>query len=135
MISQSRADACVQEAARPLIEMSYQELKELAERVKRKSADEHWEVMVDGEAAEVCMMIGETGVLCRRICVELVLASDYARQGSHVPGVYFERFKSGRLYVARAYSWYTAAVYALYFIIILFLLVVGLYAARSCVHL
>ena len=131
MISQSRADACVQDAARPLMEMSYQELKELAERVKRKSADEHWEVMVDGEAAEVCMMIGETGVLCRRICVELVLACDYAGQGSHVPGVYFERFKSGRLYVARASGWHIVAVYALCLLGIVCLLVASLYAARS----
>jgi len=131
MISQDRADAAIEDAARSLLEMTYDQLNDLSKRVKRKLAHESWEISVDGEPAYVSMMIGEIGCLRKRVCVELVLGSECADQWAHVPCVYFERFKSGRLYVARASAWHMVAVYALLLAGITFVALVVLHLAKN----
>ena len=130
MISQERADACIEDAARELMEMSYDELKQLDRRIQNKSEDDVRELEFDGENVAVFMMLGEIGVLRKRICVELVLHSEDGTQWKRVPCAYFERYKSGKLYVARASSWVIVGLYAYFLVGLAIFLGFGFYFAN-----
>ena len=106
MISQEQADAALVQAARELMEMSYDELALLDNRLPRSPEDEWRElpsIAVGGEKFHVHLLIGKIGWFRRRFSVEMVLNSEDGTQWPRVPCVYFERFRSGRLYVARTH--------------------------------
>lgn len=99
MISQQEAEVLLAHAADEFIGMSYDELKQLEKRIASGGADSR-ELLIHGEKLVIFISIGEYGVFRKRVAVELTLAAAWPAQWPRTPCAYFERFRSGRLYVA-----------------------------------
>jgi len=102
LISEEQAREALANAARGLMDMNYEDL----ERVDRQTPESNdgWRelspVAVGDEQLHVHVLMGKLGLFRPRISVELVCSTEDGPQWDRVPCVYFERFKSGRLYVA-----------------------------------
>ena len=108
MISRKQATDYLQKEAAELMALNYDELRALADRLQA-SSDEEWpelkRLTVDGETLHICALIRTWG-LRRRVSVELlVLNDDGTISPKVIPGVYFERFKSGRLHRPNVEWW------------------------------
>jgi hypothetical protein len=104
MIAPDDANKLLQGVAADLKSLSYEELKELATGLQRPANDE-WcklrELNVDDQKLQVAARVSNYGLFRPRISVELIIYSeDGTIDPRVVPSVYFERFKSGRLYPA-----------------------------------
>jgi len=113
MISIEQATDCLQKQAAELMDLNYDELRALADRLQA-SSDEEWpelkRLTVDGETLHICALIRSWG-LRRRVSVELLALNDDGTISPKViPGVYFERFKSGRLYWPNIEWWQLSIV-------------------------
>ena len=108
MITQEQANACLEEVARELKGMSYEELCLLLTQLPC-SPSSRWrasrQLSVAGEKLYVNVLISRLDYFRRRVSVEMVLSSEGETQWPHVPCVYFERFKSGRLSAREASRW------------------------------
>lgn len=109
MISKEDAWAVLDAAAAQLKTLTYEELGKLAAGLLG-SPDTEWrefqQVTLGGEHLHIDVLMGGWGLLRRRISVEMVLSSDDGTlTPATVPCVYFERFRSGRLYVPRTKGW------------------------------
>ena len=102
MLSQNDADRCIEAAAVELKSLSYEELERFAELEDRDDAVLDRQLDVFGETVYVNIAIGKLGRFRKRICVEMILSAEGGHQWARVPCVYFERFESGRLWVAQA---------------------------------
>lgn len=116
MITKQHAEGAVEQVAECLMKMSYVELVELGNDIARHSEHDRTVVSVDGRDAIVTMTISTTGVLQKRVCVELDCFSDSMNPEHPLASRYFEKFGSGRIYVAQ-YS--TLALYAICFLALL----------------
>jgi len=103
MISETRALAMLESAAGLLRNMSYGELSELEQKCKQDPQICTQEIEIEQEPAWLST-VERYGLFRRRISVEMTISADSDDQWSNVPCVYFERFKSGRLYEARVLS-------------------------------
>ena len=113
MLSQEGANACIEAAAAELKQLSYEELEKLAACQDGNDVTLDRELKVSGETVYVNTAIGKLGRIHKRVCVEMVLSAKGGTLWPDTPCVYFERFESGRLYVARAKGWETALFKAL----------------------
>lgn len=100
MLSLEAANAYLEMAASDLKELSYDELESFA---RSHCMFDNWqsrESLVEGEKVEVNTMICKLGRLHKRISVEMTLSVEGEGEGDALsyPFIYFERFKSGRLY-------------------------------------
>ena len=105
MLSQQDAYARLETAAAELKELSYEKLEIFA---RSHCMLDNWQsraLLVDGETFDVNTMICKLGRLHKRISVEMTVSAEGDIQWSETPCVYFERYKSGRLYVAQAKGW------------------------------
>ena len=102
MLSQEDADACIEAAAADLKSLSYEELERLA---RLHGSSDEWqsrELQTAGETVYVNTTFAKFGRFRKRVSVEMVLSAEGGCDWPRVPCVYFERFKSGQLFVARA---------------------------------
>lgn len=109
MVTKKQADAALAVVTDELLKLSYDELKilgeQLSEQLKENPEADVREVSTEGGTAWVAMMIGELGIINKKICVELTLITKDEEAKNPLAYEYFERYKSGRLYVARAKRW------------------------------
>ncbi len=103
MLSQKDANACVKAAADDIMKSSYDELFELLKGQDDIRLDR--EVMLSGETFYLSTAIGKLGFWRKRICVEIVLSAKGGFKWPETPCVYFERFKSGRIYLGEVKPW------------------------------
>ena len=113
MLSQKDADACLEAASADLKSLSYNDLEKLAKRQTPNGEEENIELKVAGKRAYISTTITKFGRFRKRVSVEMVLAVEGGKELKRTPCVYFERFESGRLYVARAKGWEIALFRAL----------------------
>ena len=113
MISREHADACLEEASADLKAMSYEELETFAESHSLFDDWQSRELELDCGAAAVFILASQLGHINKRISIEMTLSSVAEEVPERTYCVYFERFKSGRLYVGRAKGWEIAVFKAL----------------------
>lgn len=100
MISESDADTALQLVAKELLATPYEELKSLGNQIARGLVDGIRDIPTPSGNARVAIMITPSGIFRKRACVELVLESDDKSQKQPVSGLYFEKYRSGRIYSA-----------------------------------
>jgi len=98
MISQEKADACLESESAKLKEMSYEALEEFARSHNLLDDWQSRELQVDGEKVWVSTTICKFGRIHKRISVEMVLGAEGEGPPAVTACLYFERFKSGRFY-------------------------------------
>ncbi len=118
MLSQSEASRLIEESAQELQHLSYKELVRLATRGDRAHCTIHRKLEALGETVYVNTTIERLGRFRKRLCVEMVLSAEGGAKWPVTPCVYFERFESGRLYVARAKGWEIAIFKALPYVFV-----------------
>lgn len=105
MVSREQAEVAVSRVAHSLKAMTYIELKNLCDEISANPERAVWHEPVNGGTVELGLMISESRSIRNHICVELK-AWDFVKNRCRiVPGVYFERYKSGKLYVAPNLTW------------------------------
>ena len=105
MLTQHDADQCIEAASAELKSLSYEELEKFVELEGRGDAALDRELEVSGEIVYVNTTIGKLRRFRKRICVEMILSAEGGHEWERVPCVYFERFESGRLWVAPRSRW------------------------------
>lgn len=101
MITRKRAWDLLKQEADRLQSLSYEELEIYAATNCMSNDWQSREMMVDGDRIYVNVLMWRLGHLCKRISVEMSLSAD--RDGILPPidiFLYFERYKSGRMYPA-----------------------------------
>jgi len=109
MIPKEDAWVVLDAAASRLKSLTYKELALVAAELP-SSPNSEWrewqQATINGQNLHIDVLIGEWGLLRRRISVEVVANSDDGTlTPAVIPCVYFERFKSGRLYIPRTKTW------------------------------
>jgi hypothetical protein len=113
MISREQAANHLQKQADELMNLNYDELRALADRLQA-SSDEEWpelkRLTIEGETLYIFALIRTWG-LRRRVSVELVISNeDGTISPKVVPCIYFERFKSGKLHRPNVEWWQLVVV-------------------------
>jgi len=110
MPPQERVNAYLEAASSSLKSLSYDELVRLADEQASGIAEPVREVQFAGKQAYLETMLYKCGPIRKHVSVEVLLGTEDDAGKAFTASVYFERFRSGRLYVPR-FGWLGALVY------------------------
>lgn len=98
--TRKNARAALDAVGEELKRSSFGQLAELSRELARDR--DGWarlrDIQVDGQTMTIYVLMKEWGLVCRRVSVEIIIASDNGNVDPEQVGfVYFERFQSGKL--------------------------------------
>ncbi len=122
MFSEEQVDACFEAAAANLKAMTYEQLEDYADTHGTWYVWKDRDFRFDGETINVSTLMGRLGRTKKgqRVTVEISLDAEEGVLPRRSRCVYFERYKSGRLYDAEASEWEIAVFRSIPYLFLLF---------------